>query len=222
MPHEVAIQSITPVTHDVHHFKLAKPEGYDFTPGEATEVSIAKDGWEEEKRPFTFTSLPGDDFLEFTIKHYPDHEGVTNKLRELTTGDSLLIDDPWGAIEYKGPGVFIAGGAGITPFLAILRDLHQRRETPLNTLIFANKTEADIIVQDELEAIPGLTVHHILSEAEHTQYDKGMIDEDYLREKVSDFSQQFYVCGPKPMQQSVLDDLKKLDADPDSLTFEKQ
>jgi predicted ferric reductase len=29
----------------------------------------------------------------------------------------------FGAIEYKGEGVFIAGGAGVTPFIAILRQL---------------------------------------------------------------------------------------------------
>lgn len=87
---------------------------------------------ERKKRPFTFTSLNDNSFLEFTIKIYNDHEGVTKQLGLLKTGDKLLIDDVWGAIEYKGPGYFIAGAAGLTPFIAILRDLYQknnRRET---------------------------------------------------------------------------------------------
>jgi predicted ferric reductase len=44
------------------------------------------------------------------------------KIRKLKHGDELIIRDVWGAIEYKGE-VFIAGGAGVTPFIAILRQL---------------------------------------------------------------------------------------------------
>jgi predicted ferric reductase len=46
--------------------------------------------------------------------------GYKGKLKH---GDELIIRDVWGAIEYKGEGVFIAGGAGVTPFIAILRQL---------------------------------------------------------------------------------------------------
>jgi predicted ferric reductase len=45
------------------------------------------------------------------------------RIRKLKHGDELIIRDVWGAIEYKGEGVFIAGGAGVTPFIAILRQL---------------------------------------------------------------------------------------------------
>ncbi len=222
MPHKLTIRSITPVTHDVHHFKLEKPEGYDFKPGDSTMLSIAMEGWKGKKRPFTFTSLPQDDFLEFTIKHYPEHDGVTDKLRSLKTGDALLIEEPWGAIKYKGEGVFIAGGAGITPFISIFRDIRRRDAVPHNMLIFANKKEKDIIIKDELENMPGLTVHHILSEAVHTHHDEGMVDKEYLRERISDFSGNFYICGPKPMQDNVMDALREFGADPDALTFERQ
>ena len=59
--------------------------------------------------------------MEFTIKGYPDHHGVTEKLHQLAIGNELIIDDPWGAIKYKNEGYFIAGGAEITPFITILR-----------------------------------------------------------------------------------------------------
>lgn len=221
MRYTTPIKSITPVTHNVHHYKITRPKGYTFTPGQATEVSIAREGWAEEKRPFTFTCLPDDHFLEFTIKHYPEREGVTDKLRDLNTEDAIIIGEPWGTIEYKGPGVFIAGGAGITPFIAILRNLHHEKQTDENVLIFANQTEEDIILKDELEAMPGLTVHHVLSDAKSAHFDQGFVDKDYLTDRISDFSGNFYVCGPKPMQESVLQDLKSLGANPDALTFEK-
>ena len=89
-------------------------------------VALDKDGWRDEQRPFTFTGLPDADRLEFVIKSYPSHDGVTEQIADLKPGDSVLIEDPWGAIEDKGPGTFIAGGAGITPFIAILRARHAR------------------------------------------------------------------------------------------------
>jgi hypothetical protein len=50
------------------------------------------------------------------------------------------IRDVWGAIEYKGEGVFIAG-AGVTPF-KILRQLQVDDDKIANNkLIFTNKTE---------------------------------------------------------------------------------
>jgi predicted ferric reductase len=52
--------------------------------------------------------------LEFTNKIYDSHNGVT-KIRKLKHGDVIIR--VWGAIEYKGEGLFIAGGAGVTPFL---------------------------------------------------------------------------------------------------------
>ncbi|HET9430921.1 MAG TPA: FAD-binding oxidoreductase, partial [Chitinophagaceae bacterium] len=121
--HIVQIRSIGSVTHDVLKVKIDKPDNYKFTPGQATEVAINKEGWREQKRPFTFTSLPDEEFLEFTIKTYPSHKGVTNELLSLKPGDELILHDVWGAISYKGEGIFIAGGAGITPFLSIFRFL---------------------------------------------------------------------------------------------------
>ena len=122
--HIVKIKSIGKVTHDVVKIVLEKPGNYTFTPGQATEVAINKEKWKEERRPFTFTCLPDDDHLEFTIKTYPSHKGVTNELLSLKPGDELIIHDVWGAISYQGEGIFIAGGAGITPFLSIFRHLN--------------------------------------------------------------------------------------------------
>ena len=51
---------------------------------------------------FTFTGLNDDPFLQFTIKGYPDHHGVTDQLHKLKPGDEIIIHDVWGAIEYRG------------------------------------------------------------------------------------------------------------------------
>ena len=151
----VKINEIIVRTHNVRTYRVSKPEGFSFTPGQATDLSLRKPGWENEKRPFTFTCLPTDNYLEFTIKTYNDHDGVTHHLGMANTGDEFEISDAWGAIEYKGEGVFIAGGAGVTPFIAIFRHLRAEKKVGNNKLYFSNKTDQDIILRDEFENILG-------------------------------------------------------------------
>ena len=219
--HTVKILSIEPVTHNVKRFRIEKPEGYSFNPGQATEVSVNTPELKEERRPFTFTCLPEDDHLEFTIKIYSDHDGVTNALGKLKAGDELIVRDVWGAIEYKGEGTFIAGGAGVTPFIAIFRWLHKNGKVDGNKLIFSNKTSKDIILKDEFSKILGDNFTNILTEEETSNFQYGRINLDYLKENISNFSQKFYVCGPDPFVKDISEALEKLGADTESVVFEK-
>ncbi len=208
--HIFKIKTITKVTHDVLRIVIEKPADYTFSPGQATEVAINKPGWKDERRPFTFTCLPTEDYLEFTIKTYPDHNGVTNQLLQLNPGDELLLHDVWGAITYKGPGVFIAGGAGITPFIAIFRHLHKTNQLAGNQLIFANKTKADIIYEQELTTYLGNSFINILSDEKSGNYAQGRITEEFLKEHIPDFDKKFYVCGPPPMMKAIQEYLNNL------------
>jgi ferredoxin-NADP reductase len=219
--HTVKIVYIAQVTHDVKSFRVEKPRGYQFIPGQATEVSIRKSGWENERRPFTFTSLNENPWLEFTIKRYEDHAGVTNELHKLKEGDEIVIRDVWGAIEYKGSGYFIAGGAGITPFIAILRQLHKENRLSDNTLFFSNKTAEDVIYESEFKKILGNNAHFTLTREEKEGYEKGMINKDFLKSHVTDFSRHFYVCGPDKMITDVSAILEEEGANPDAVVFEK-
>jgi ferredoxin-NADP reductase len=221
MAHKVRILETGDVTHDVRRFTFERPTGYVFEPGQATEVAIDRDGWRDEKRPFTFTNLKGWDHLEFTIKIYSDHDGVTNELGKLSAGDTLLIDDAWGTIQYKGPGTFIAGGAGVTPFIAILRDLADRNEIAGHRLIFSNKTERDIILRDEWQGMDGLDHLFVVTDEPSSRFPRGPIDKTFLKENVSDFDQHFYVCGPDKMVEDIKAALGELGAKADALVFEK-
>ena len=221
MTQSVRILSAEPVTHNVRRYRLEKPEGFHFEPGQATELSIDTPGYDERKNPFTFTALNDADYLEFTIKSYFDHEGVTKKLWDLHAGDRLLLRDVWGTITYKGPGVFLAGGAGVTPFIAILRQLSKDGVLRGNRLIVSNRTEKDIILRDEFEAMQGLDHDWLITDQPDTKLYRGRIDEDYLTRHVSDFSQNFYVCGPDPMVKDLREILGRLGAKTDEVTFEK-
>lgn len=208
------------VTHNVRHFVVEKPEGFSYIPGQATDVSINRPGFEQELRPFTFTSLPDAAHLEFVIKIYKDRKGVTAQLSLLQPGDELILHEVFGAINYQGPGVFIAGGAGITPFLAILRSIKQTGDLAKCTLLFANHTEADIILREELEALLGEHCVHILS-TPLKEGRKSRIDKELLSEHLVDPQQFYYVCGPDQFTADMVRMLGELGIEDDHIVIEQ-
>ncbi|MFZ1799397.1 MAG: FAD-binding oxidoreductase [Chitinophagaceae bacterium] len=219
--HVVKIITTEYVTHNVKRFTLSKPDSYTFKPGQATDIVINLPAWKEERRPFTFTGLNDWNRLEFTIKIYDDHEGVTNQLGKLHAGDELILHDIWGAINYKDEGIFIAGGAGVTPFIAIFRQLQKDRKLGNNKLIFSNRTVEDIILKDEFEKMLGENFINTITNETSGKYDSRQIDESYLKEKISNLSQYFYICGPDAMIESIKKDLLHLGVDKEKIVIEE-
>lgn len=217
----VTLREIEVITHDVKRYVVDKPDGYAFEPGQATEVAINKEGLTDEARPFTFTSLPDDDHLEFVIKSYPSHNGVTDKLDDLKVGDELIIGDSWGAIQYKGPGWFIAGGAGVTPFIAILKKLAKDGNLKGNHLLFSNKTSKDVIMEGQFREWLGDHFISTLTDEKKEGHLNKMINEELLKELIEDTSVNFYVCGPDQMVKDVSSQLENLGASADEIVFEK-
>jgi ferredoxin-NADP reductase len=205
----VPILSVETVTHDVKAYRVERPAGYAFEPGQATEVAVAREGWEAETRPFTFTSRTSDAWLEFTIKSYRDHDGVTKLLDTLVPGDRLILHDVWGALTYQGPGLFLAGGAGITPFLSVFRDLKDHGRLAGDRLVFSNKTAADVIRETELRSLLGDNFISLLSQTPAPGHRSGMIDAALLAKELSLNPAHIYLCGPDPMMDAVSELVKR-------------
>ena len=215
------MNSIHRLTHDVLRIDTEKPEDYTFLPGQATEVAIKKPGWANEQRPFTFTNLPHDSHLEFIIKTYPSHRGMTNQLLDLKVGDKLILGRPFGAIKYSGEGIFVAGGAGVTPFISILKDLERKQSLGQNRLIYANKTRADIILEEDFSKLLGPNVINILSEEKVAGYHHGLITKDFLLAHIKDFNTLFYLCGPPVMLTALVNLFHDLGVKDDLIIREK-
>lgn len=220
MTHAMTLKSIEPVTHDTYRLRFDKPEGFSFKPGQATLLRLDRDGWRDNKHPFTMTSLPDEPHLEFTIKTYPEHHGLTEQIAKLSPGDGVIIGNAWGAITDSGPGVFIAGGAGVTPFIAILRDRHRRGELQGCRLIFSNKQARDIILREEWEAMEGLETLFTLTDEDVEGLESGMIDAAFLERHLEGFDDRFYVCGPPPMVEAIEGILKDKGVPEDRITVE--
>ncbi len=207
--HIVKVLQTDFVTHNVKRFVVEKPDGYTFVSGQATDVAIHKPGLENELRPFTFTCLPDSDHLEFIIKIYTGHEGMTEKLLQVNAGDKLIVHDVFGTIHFEGAGLFIAAGAGITPFIAIFRHLKEQNKLSGNTLLFANRTEDDIILKDELKQMLGGNYFDVIEVPKSGGAGK-RIDRELLKQHLSLGKQFYYVCGPEKFTATMVEMLMEL------------
>jgi cytochrome-b5 reductase len=209
------------VTHDTRRFVIERPDGFTFEPGQGVELTIEQEPWQGEGRPFTPTCLPGDQVLELTIKRYPKSDGFTTALHDLETGAPLTVSEPFGTITYQGPGTFIAAGAGITPFLAILRRLASEKALDGHSLLFSNKTEADLICGLELRQYLQDRAHFTFTRRPPAGQQNRHIDKVYLQEQTGDLEQYFYVCGPDAFVEAVNDALTGLGVPDERLVYER-
>lgn len=209
------------ISADVKRFTIEKPKGYTFVPGQATNVALNSDGWAQEFRPFTFTSLNKDQHLEFLIRIYNERKGLTEQLGKTNAGAELIIQEPYGAIEYKGPGVFIAGGTGVTPFISIFRDLHQRKQLGNCRLIYSAYGAHDVICGEELQnMLKDNFITHFTREGVIGFHEKRLNRENLIK-YIGNFSQRFYVCGSESFVQHLCEMLLQLGASATGLVIEK-
>jgi ferredoxin-NADP reductase len=110
----------------------------------------------------------------------------------------------------------VAGGVGVTPMLSMLRYMSDTGDARKTTLVWSNKTEADILCRDELEAIeaklPNVTVHHVLTRQRDFEGRTGHLDRPMLEDLLSGCSREaaVFVCGPPPMMDAVYKALKRI------------
>lgn len=209
------------ITPDVKRFVLHKPIGYTFVSGQATDVAVNIEGWSTQFRPFTFTGLNQWEHLELMVRIYKEHDGVTEVMGRMNAGAELIIKEPFGAIQYNGPGTFIAGGTGITPFISIFRELNRSKKLFGNKLIYSNYTSQDVICGAELhDMLQENYINHYTREGV-IGFKEKRLNADLLVKYVANFGQRFYVCGSESFVTDISNNLLELGAAADSLVIDK-
>jgi len=205
-------------------------------------------------RPYTPTSSDEDlGYVDLVIKVYfknvhpkfPDGGKMSQYLNDMKINDTMDVRGPSGLLVYNGKGEFairkdkksepkiatykkismIAGGTGITPMLQLIR--HVMRDANDNTqmaLLFANQTEEDILLREELEQVqqdyPGQFKlwYTVDRPSEDWKYSTGFVSSEMIEEHLFAPSDDHLVvlCGPPPMINfACIPNLDKLGFDPE-------
>ena len=219
MQHIVKIIEKSWLTHDVICLRLERPLNYSFYAGQAIEVSLENPRFQGENAPFTLTALSSEKYLELILKVYAAHNGLTLEISKLMQGDKLIIGDAWDSYKNLGPGMFIAGGTGVTPCVALLRQLNFENRLANSKLLFANKTEKDILLFEELSQMLGQNFINILSREKKDHFLYGHINPEILKVQISRPNQPFYICGPGNFADQIRNQLLELGIDKDMINI---
>lgn len=238
--HSLVVQSIFHETPNSVSISLAVPEeetaAFAFKAGQYLTFRVHLDG-KELRRTYSICSGPEESELRVGIKRLEGGAFSTWANTTLAVGQTLEVMPPMGRFvlpESKPEGsnfVAFASGSGITPVLAMIKEVLTRRERDRFTLFYGNRFTGSIMFREEIEGMknrfPGrLALYHILS-GEYPEVDlfKGRIDADKVKAlsgKLFDPSNTdfFLACGPGDMIQQVKTGLQELGVGPERVLSE--
>ena len=213
------VKEVIPETGDVWTVKMTPPEGRkieEYMPGQFHFLTFFRDPTlPVEEHHWTISSSPAQkDFISSTIKAIGD---FTSTIGQTRPGDTVAVHGSFGRFSHMFHPedkdlVFLVGGIGITPVMAMLRYMRDTRDNRSVLLMYANRSEDQIVFRDELDEMakgkhPDLTLVHVLSRPdEKWEGEKGHMD----REKIEKYcgrdlqEKTFYICGPLKMSEKLI------------------
>ncbi|HTZ94586.1 MAG TPA: 2Fe-2S iron-sulfur cluster binding domain-containing protein [Streptosporangiaceae bacterium] len=220
------------VTHDMRHLvlRLLEPGEIKFFPGQYMDIKIPETA---VVRSFSMANTSSRDggLLEFVIKVYPDGQFSRFLADKLVEGDRLELTGPFGVFtlrEGDNDLVFVGGGAGLAPILALLRSMAERGIARKTTFFYGARTRADLCFEAELgeleRKLPDFRYLPALSEpggGDGWDGETGLIT-DVVRRHASDLTgAHAYVCGPPPMVEAALPLLASLGVEEKRIYYDK-
>ena len=172
-------------------------------------------------RAYSISSSPGEDCIDLTIRNREDGFVAPFLLNEINIGDELESTGPAGGFYYESlidgdDLVFLAGGSGITPFVAMLENFVHNGSAIKVHLLYGSRTPEDVIFAERLakiaKAYPHLKVTLVISDPPEG-YDgpTGFLDAKTIQQHVGDVAgKMFYLCGPNAMLDLCRSALKEL------------
>ena len=203
---ELKVETLEALTHDIYRLVLDATE-LNYKPGQYVDIKIPES---DDVRSFSMANLPNGK-LEFMIKAYPDGK-FSSLLSEgkIAEGHELQVTGPYGVFTLRRnsdrPLLFIGGGAGMAPILALLRALADQGSERQAVYYYGARGPKDLFHLDELreleERLPNFTFVPALSdcdEEEDWDGERGLITDVVARREDSLEGMDAYLCGPPPM-----------------------
>eukprot|EP00899_Mesostigma_viride_P023014 jgi/Mesvir1/3898/Mv19844-RA.1 len=162
-------------------------------------------------------------WVDLVIKVYPQGN-LSQYIDKLAVGQYMSFQGPRGKFHYE-PNLFrhlgmVAGGTGITPMFQVMQAIAQHKEDDLTrvSLIFANVSVDDILLQDEIEELVKtlpiqFSVYYVLNNApEGWTGGVGFVTKDMLAQHMPPPGPGVKIChcGPAPMNKAVAGMLDEL------------
>jgi ferredoxin-NADP reductase len=232
------VVEIRPETPTVKSLTLDVPYWTTHLAGQHVDVRLtAEDGYQAQ-RSYSIASPPESKYLMLTVERLEDGEVSPYLTDDLRVGDRVELRGPiggyfvWDPRDRKteaSPLLLVAGGSGVVPLMAMIRD---RAESPNRVparLLYSSHSYEDVIYREELDRIsaadPSLRVIHTLTRRqppEWTSY-RRRIDRAMLAETAWPPADKpiAFTCGPTALVEAVANHLLELGYEPESIKTER-
>ncbi len=205
---------------DTWEFSFTPGQQFAFAPGQYMEWTLGHPYTDSRgnRRYFTLASAPTEPIIRLGVKFYDKPSSFKRALLKLDDTRPIVAAQIAGDFTLPGdphlPVVLIAGGIGITPYRSMLKYLLDTQQTRPITVLYTNKTPADILYRDVLDAAQrelGVRVIYTLTDSASAPPDwggeVGRIDQAMIEREIPDYPvATYYLCGSL----SLVDGMKAL------------
>jgi ferredoxin-NADP reductase len=228
------ISAISQETPDVSSFTLDVPDWPGHRAGQHLDLRLtAEDGYSVE-RSYSIASAPDGASIDITVERIPDGEVSAFLHDTVVVGDRIELRGPIGGYfvwepATGGPLLLIAGGSGVVPLMAIVRERARSASPVPARLLLSSRHLEEIIYREDLERLAsagdGLDVIHTLTRSQPagwTGYAR-RIDDRMLAEVAAPLGvgARVYICGPTALVETAANALSRLGWPPDRVRTER-
>jgi ferredoxin-NADP reductase len=158
MDYRVRLAGSEMFSEDILVFRIEKPEGYAFSPGQFCFLSLPDKGFHDDKglrKHLSIASSPAEKELLFATKI--SGSAFKRTLMALPAGAEIVVEPPMGKFtlseNISDPVVFIAGGIGITPFRSMIRHIDTKKAGISVVLFYSVRVPTEAVFLDELQYV---------------------------------------------------------------------
>jgi flavorubredoxin/Na+-transporting NADH:ubiquinone oxidoreductase subunit NqrF len=222
LPHELlgvktftaTVDAIEPMTHDIHRVRLAlnEPSEMTFSAGQYIKLDVPASiaGQEDVSRAFSLAGNPAErGRADLIIRRVPDGLCTNWVFNDLSVGDTVNLAGPFGEFELTDTDremVWVAGGSGLSPFIAMLHELADAGSARPCRLFFGAVAKRDLYLVDWLtdfekthdwfSFVPALSAP---AEGDDWLGETGLITEVLDRHLAENSPAEAYLCGSPGM-----------------------
>lgn len=189
-------------------------------PGNFAFISIKRSGL-REPHPFTISQARDDGTIQFSIRGLGD---FTKYLRDnVQVGDAMTIEGGYGKFDYRlgsTQQIWVAGGIGVTPFLAFCDSITEENNKRIHLYYCVGKEE-EAVSLERIKAAANRSekfTFTLFISANDGRFSASQIIEN---SPVDPSSASLWFCGPGPMREAIVGDLKKAGKSPEGVHYEK-